>query len=950
MTPLLIRIQPFDVEAAARIDVFVASALEGDAYGLGGVAWAPALVERPQLSFETMSLDVSGRVQTGRARFSISLAAAKVTLLRKIKWGGARVRIFNAKTLAWPSPIEFDGEIVDHNYDLSTGLLTITAEVSTSLIEKPLLTLEFDGSGGAGGEPSLRGTLKPAGFGQCENIPPVMFDTVRNIGMIDGYGNCTAITRLMEGASDMGPVVDDYATYAELAAAIDSNEIPPGRWGTCVAEGLIGLGAPPVGVIGVNATFGSDRLGSMMQRILVTHADVPLAQIETTSFSALDTALNFPTRHWTDQQVDCKTLLEVMARSGNATLLITAQRQIAVSRAVASAPVATIDGSGAQIPRCLELKALAPVRPVWRLKARCARPANVLSTDEVNYVDDIIDRGAYNAATVYRAGNTVTLPDKSEWLYINETAAAGNAPPTWPTTSNAFWSNRVPPIDGDVIGGMVAPANANRVPFSRMEGDRGWQLLFNPVPLVAPVDFSAAFGLRFVRASAVATAAGQSISIGQSGPAFPVRPGERLSVQARVELSGTAGEGGTWQLEFWTFQPDGVTQSSIVVASGVGPNSISSNIVNAFVDVPAGRVFGRLELRAVSAGAGTMPLLIAEPMVTSAAPGQTVHPSFSPGPNASDGADPNSLITIGPDGEIDGIGPGNGTPVDNGNVVLEGVESARPGGGLFIGQLYSATDTGEVTRWNGTSWEPSSDITTTSVRIIEPQFPVIEIKQGEAGNVGNRTVTHVAKRGTATLTGGTWSITSQNLGASPPYATIVGSTGTVTLSGILISGAYVVRYTHTDGITTDLPVNVTYLPTPGGGTVTQLKTGFVTSNAGTANNNNWQQIASLTLQGAQAGTASLDSFTGSSLNVNTATGTADFEARLLVNGVETVLLESQNVVTGGVLSFADFSGLFIDAQPTPAGNVTFAIQLRRTSGSGVITSTTTRLEATIFAS
>lgn len=244
--------------------------------------------------------------------------------------------------------------------------------------------------------------------------------------------------------------------------------------------------------------------------------------------------------------------------------------------------------------------------------------------------------------------------------------------------------------------------------------------------------------------------------------------------------------------------------------------------------------------------------------------------------------------------------------------------------------------------------QPGADVTALAQRSIVPEFPVIEIKQGEAGNVGNRTVSHTAKRGTATLTGGVWSLVSENLGTG--NAEIDGGTGAVTLSGIVQSGSYGGVYTHTDGISTPFEVNVTYVPTPGGGgTVTQLKTGFVTTNAGTANNNNWQNIATLTLQGAQAGTASLDSFTGSSLGVSGATGTADFEARLLINGIETVLLESQNVVTGGVLAFADFSGLFIDAQPTPAGNVTFIIQLRRTSGSGVITSTTTRLEATIFA-
>lgn len=104
--------------------------------------------------------------------------------------------------------------------------------------------------------------------------------------------------------------------------------------------------------------------------------------------------------------------------------------------------------------------------------------------------------------------------------------------------------------------------------------------------------------------------------------------------------------------------------------------------------------------------------------------------------------------------------------------------------------------------------ESGADVTANSQRSIVPQFPVIEIKQGEAGNSGNRTVTHVAKKGTVTLTGGTWSLPSVNVTGAT--ITINSSSGTVTLSGVAQSGAYTVRYTHTDGTPTDHAVNVTY--------------------------------------------------------------------------------------------------------------------------------------------
>lgn len=316
-------------------------------------------------------------------------------------------------------------------------------------------------------------------------------------------------------------------------------------------------------------------------------------------------------------------------------------------------------------------------------------------------------------------------------------------------------------------------------------------------------------------------------------------------------------------------------------------------------------------------------------------------------PASEDPAISNGSITINEDGEIDGIGDGNGTPVGNGQVVLEGAIDDRPGGGNFIGQLYSATDTREVFRWDGTNWIGSADITAVAQRSIEPQFPVIEVKEGEAGHTGNRTVTHVAKRGTGTLTGGTWSLLSENLGTGD--ATINSSTGTVTLSGIVQSGAYSVRYTHTDSVATDLAVNVTFVPAPaagGGG----AKAGRATSSTGTLNDNNWNTILTLTITGAPAGRVGFGSFEGLSyLNPLTGTGTADFEARLQLDGVTLTSVGSQNVVTGGVITAADFALLFDGRFNVTAGNRTFTIQLRRTSGTGVISTTDTVLEATIIA-
>lgn len=245
--------------------------------------------------------------------------------------------------------------------------------------------------------------------------------------------------------------------------------------------------------------------------------------------------------------------------------------------------------------------------------------------------------------------------------------------------------------------------------------------------------------------------------------------------------------------------------------------------------------------------------------------------------------------------------------------------------------------------------ENNADVTATAQRSIIPQFPVIEIKQGEAGHTGNRTVTHVAKRGTTTLTGGTWSLPSTNVGAGS--ATINSSTGTVTLSGIVASGAYTVRYTHTDGAATDLPVNVTYVPAAASGTVS-AKSGSSTSSSGVGNNNNWTQVISLTLTGCPAGRLFFNKFglsSGTKITISSGTGTCSHAARLLINGSVVASLPSQPTMNGGAAEFFSADGLFDDAYTTPAGTVTVAVELQRTTGTGTITVMSNKLDCNVIA-
>ncbi len=82
----------------------------------------------------------------------------------------------------------------------------------------------------------------------------------------------------------------------------------------------------------------------------------------------------------------------------------------------------------------------------WLLFARSGTPG-------------VVDRGAYSGATAYEA-NDIVLNNGSTWLALQPTT--GNAPPTLPTESNAYWRLLARKgTDGSGTGDVVGPAGAS---------------------------------------------------------------------------------------------------------------------------------------------------------------------------------------------------------------------------------------------------------------------------------------------------------------------------------------------------------------------------------------------------------------------------------------------------------------------------------------------------------
>lgn len=371
-------------------------------------------------------------------------------------------------------------------------------------------------------------------------------------------------------------------------------------------------------------------------------------------------------------------------------------------------------------------------------------------------------------------------------------------------------------IDRDVIVG-----NANRVPFSRREAGRGWGVLQSSFASVSSLFNATDNGLLFIAIDATASTFDQNVFLGNT-IRFPVIPGERLSVSSTFRISAESGPAPNfWRFDIEWFNAAGTSLGVSAIATGAGA---AINLYRAaFVTVPADAQSARLSLRAESAGAGTLTVRMASPMVTSAAAEQAVHPAFSPGPNAVDGALPNNLITVDGGGNLSGIGTAN-INVDNRRAALQGLASARPASGQFIGQEYHATDTGTISQWDGFNWRTSADIT-AAAQITFTTPPPFQIQADSSGvtttdlATQQRSIT-LLRGGVAQTSGVTVGTPTANPSAaiSVASATVSGGIVTVTLATANASGTVTIPIIF-GGVTypVTIPVNRTIAPPPSGG-------------------------------------------------------------------------------------------------------------------------------------
>lgn len=452
-TQILIELDPLDPGTGSRVTMRCASADDRRILAASGERWWPTIARRPTLQHEWFDGDFTGTIRTGRAGFVLAMYGMKRQRsdAADLRYAAAPVRIYTIDPAVGTPVLVFRG--ICSSFGNAQEQFTVEANVDTEPFEASALTLTYAGTGGAEGPADLKNRVKPWAFGAPKGVEPVLIDATNSVFQVSGYGPINGVTALFEKASDYGASIGDYANYAALVAAT----IPPGRWGTCLAEGMIRLGAPPAGLITADVQGDKPsgtwirRTGAIVSRILA-NAGVSSGDIDAASLAALDTAVARNVSIYLTEQTTIMDLVQRLARPCNAAAGVSWLGKLFITRTVFQTASVTLDAAARQRPAVQECAEVAVAPPFHRIEVggdRCWRPHQI---DEIGYYAEIIDLGDYAGGTTYREGNIVTNQG-ARWLYINPAPTAGNAPPTLPTTSNSWWEQLTGRTDyADIIG------------------------------------------------------------------------------------------------------------------------------------------------------------------------------------------------------------------------------------------------------------------------------------------------------------------------------------------------------------------------------------------------------------------------------------------------------------------------------------------------------------------
>lgn len=427
---------------------------------LAGQEWSPAISRLPKLRYDFFGGEFRNSITRPRAQFNVSIDGEPLVV--STRFAGARVRLwggtapvitadpdldldFIAETYfaedaggetgeIGPLELIFDG-IIDSEPTIRNGDASFGAGPSDEWLDEPLLDL-YAGTSGIEGPSELEGVPKPLILGNTRFAPGVLIDAVDNVYQVSGYGDIQAVNTVYDRVVSLGSAEGDYANLTALLAA----SLQPGEWATCLADGLVRLGAPADGTISFDVSGDNSGTGGYVRKpgaMIGRIAELAGGTTDSTNLAALDTARPYNLALVIGGQTTARQAIQEIADSVGATVGITWKGTLFVQAYGFGTSSTDLKSDGSSLPIVRDVAESPIGSPFWRLATNAEPTWVVHSIGEIG--TGYILRGNYSSTRTYRVDDLVFATDGRAFVYIGTTPSAGNAPPTAPETANAYW-------------------------------------------------------------------------------------------------------------------------------------------------------------------------------------------------------------------------------------------------------------------------------------------------------------------------------------------------------------------------------------------------------------------------------------------------------------------------------------------------------------------------------
>ncbi len=174
--------------------------------------------------------------------------------------------------------------------DFQSSRLVVKLRDYQERLNKAIQETTYAGSGGAEGDENIEGLPKPLCFGECHHVVPKYIDTTNLVFQVHAR-QVSAIGAVYAGGKAL-TATSDHASYAALTGA----SIAAGSYATCLAEGMLRLGAAPALMLTADVKGDAvggyvDTIAAMARRIAVDFGGfADPGDLDAATFTALDTA------------------------------------------------------------------------------------------------------------------------------------------------------------------------------------------------------------------------------------------------------------------------------------------------------------------------------------------------------------------------------------------------------------------------------------------------------------------------------------------------------------------------------------------------------------------------------------------------------------------------------------------------------------------------------------